>query len=150
MNVPVLPGVASTKIYFTRLLENKSGSLFRLLSPEEIHAHEKSKTEEAAKAEQQLREVGTTRQTDNETDFHDDTDILSTPGFSGVKRWQWSVDFKGMEAYVNEHGGKGGGMTDGWCLNQGWASVTALRAQFQVVDGGSGGTHGGEEIILDE
>lgn len=86
---------------------------------------------------------------DDETDWHDDTDILSMEGFGGIKRWQWSLDFKGMESFVAEHGHKGGGMTDGWCINQRWASVTALRAAYQVVDGGAGCIHGGQEIILD-
>ena len=65
-----------------------------------------------------------------------------------VKRWKWELNFKGLEAYVAEHGHKGGGMTDAWCINQRWASVTALRAAYQVVDGGAGGTHGGQEIKL--
>jgi len=86
-------------------------------------------------------------QGDDETDWHDESEI---PELTGIKRWQWSVDFKGFEAYVAEHGHKGGGMTDGWCINQRWGSVTALRAAFQVVDGGGGNAHGGQEIILDK
>ena len=66
----------------------------------------------------------------------------------GIKIWKWSLDFKGLERFVAEHGQKGGGMTDGWCVSQRWVSVTALRAAYQVVDGGAGGTHGGQEIKL--
>jgi hypothetical protein len=154
VNIPLISDVLNSKIYFTRLLENRSGSLFRLLSPEENKAHEQaSNGDEAEKAEQRLRKEGSTKRggdttTDDETDWHDDSDLLSMKEIEGIKRWQWSVDFKSLEAFVAEHGAKGGGMTDGWCLNQRWGSVTALRAAFQVVDGGAGGTHGGEEIIL--
>jgi hypothetical protein len=106
----------------------------------------------AGKAEKELRQEGGTKRrdtaVDDETDWHDDSDLLSMREIEGIKRWQWSVDFKSLEAFVAEHGAKGGGMTDGWCLNQRWGSVTALRAAFQVVDGGAGGTHGGEEIVL--
>ena len=154
INIPLIKDVLSTKIYFTRLLENKTGSLFRLLSPEENEAHERKSMADDGKAERRLREEGTTGKReenlgDDETDWHDETDILPRNDFEGIKRWQWSVDFKGMEAYVDEHGHKGGGMTDGWCLNQRWASVTALRAAYQVVDGGAGGIHGGQEIKLE-
>jgi hypothetical protein len=132
-------------------LENRSGSLFRLLSPHENLAHHKT-SEEANKAEKQLREEGKTQPTsptasDDETDWHDDTDVLPVAEI-GIKRWQWSVNFKGMEEFVEKHGDKGGGLTDGWAVNRGWVSVTALRAAFQVVDGGAGGIYGGEEIIL--
>jgi tubulin---tyrosine ligase len=155
INIPLIKDVLSTKIYFTRLLENKTGSLFRLLSPEENEAHErKSMVDEGGEAERRFRGENTTGQSeedprDDETDWHDDTDILTRRDFEGIKRWQWSVDFKGMDAFVNEHGHKGGGMTDGWCLNQRWASVTALRAAYQVVDGGADGIHGGQEIKLE-
>ena len=107
----------------------------------------------AEKAENKLLEKGSTQDEttlqDDDTDWHDDTDIFPVKELEGIKRWQWSIDFKKVEAFVAEHGAKGGGMTDGWCINQRWASVTALRAAYQVVDGGGGGTHGGEEIILD-
>ena len=152
INIPLINEVLSTKIYFTRLLENQTGSLFRLLSPEENEAHErKSRADDARKVEQKLREEGTTRRSedilrDDETNWHDDTDMLSMEEIEGIKRWQWSMDFKGMQAYVDEHGDKGGGMTDGWCLNQRWASVTALRAAYQVVDGGAGGIHGDKKL----
>ena len=154
VNVPLIRDVLTTKIYFTRLLENRSGSLFRLLSAEENHSHEQElrAAENMAKVEQKLPKNGSLQDNsalqDDETDWHDDTDILSLQEFEGIKRWQWSVDFKQFEAFVAEHGTKGGGMTDGWCINQRWASVTALKASYQVVDGGGGGTHGGEEIIL--
>ena len=134
VNIPLIKDVLSTKIYFTRLLENRTGSLFRLLSAEENEAHEQ--------AERRLREEEGTVEKNEEDAETDITDI------GGVRRWKWSVDFKGLEAYVAEHGHKGGGMTDGWCINQRWASVTALRAAYQVVDGGAGGTHGGQEIKL--
>jgi broad specificity polyphosphatase/5'/3'-nucleotidase SurE len=150
INIPLFPGVLTTKIFFTRLLENRSGSLFRLLSPEENHKHEQT-INDAAKAEQKLREEGTTKKDDiedDETEWHDDSDMLAMKDVGGIKRWTWSVDFKGLEAFVEEHGQKGGGMTDGWCLNRRWGSVTALKAAFQVVDGGAGGIHGGEEIVL--
>jgi broad specificity polyphosphatase/5'/3'-nucleotidase SurE len=152
INVPLTDNVSTTKIFFTRLLENQSGSLFRLLSPRENHFHEKSKAE-AAKAEQRLREDGSAKINDipdDKTDWHDESDMLSMDDIAGIKRWQWSMNFKGMEEFVEEHGAKGGGMTDGWALNRGWVSVTALRAAFQVVDGGAGGTHGGEEIKLEK
>lgn len=154
INIPLIKDVLSAKIYFTRLLENKTGSLFRLLSPEENKAHEReSMADESGKAEGRLLEENTAGQSEeklrnDEADWHDDTDILPRNYFEGIKRWQWSVDFKGMQTYVDEHGHKGGGMTDGWCLNQRWASVTALRAAYQVVDGGAGGIHGGQEIKL--
>ena len=131
-------------------MENRSGSLFRLLSPEENHKHEQT-INDAAKAEQKLREEGSTKKDDiedDETEWHDDSDMVAMKDVGGVKRWTWSVDFKGLEAFVEEHGQKGGGMTDGWCLNRRWGSVTALKAAFQVVDGGAGGIHGGEEIVL--
>ena len=146
INIPLINDVLSTKIYFTRLLENRSGSLFRLLSDRENQEHEKQTKGEAEQAERALHEDGTTRK-DDKTEWHDESDIFE---LTGVKRWQWSVDFKGLEAFVNEHGHKGGGMTDGWCLNQRWVSVTALRAAYQVVDGGGGNAHGGQEIILDK
>jgi tubulin---tyrosine ligase len=152
INIPLIKDVLSTKIYFTRLLENKTGSLFRLLSPEENEAHErKSMVDESGEAERRFHGERQSEEDlrDDETDWHDDTDILPRKDFEGIKRWQWSVDFKGLEAYVDEHGHKGGGMTDGWCLNQRWASVTALRAAYQVVDGGAGGIHGGQEIKLE-
>ena len=140
VNIPLIKDVLSTKIYFTRLLENRTGSLFRLLSVEENEVHErKLKVDHAGKVERRLREEGTAEQNNDATDI---TDI------ERVKRWKWSLDFKRLEAYVAEHGHKGGGMTDGWCINQRWASVTALRAAYQVVDGGAGGTHGGQEIKL--
>lgn len=146
INVPLMNDVLSTRIYFTRLLENRSGSLFRLLSDQENQIHEQQTKEDAGKTEQKLREEGTT-QRDDDTDWHDESEI---PELTGIKRWQWSVDFKGLDAYVAEHGHKGGGMTDGWCINQRWVSVTALRAAFQVVDGGGGNAHGGQEIVLDK
>jgi broad specificity polyphosphatase/5'/3'-nucleotidase SurE len=140
INIPLIDDVVSTKIYYTRLLENRSGSLFRLLTAEENEEHERNNNVDAGKLEQKLREDKTT---------DDMPDGPSVDEIEGIKRWQWSVDFKGLEAYVAEHGTKGGGMTDGWCINQRWGSVTALRAAFQVVDGGAGGIHGGEEIKLD-
>jgi len=155
VNIPLFHGVRSTKIYFTRLLENRSGSLFQLLSVQENEEHARQgRINDPAKMEQKLREEGTTEEDDNtpqddSTDWHNETDILSLEEFQGIKRWQWSLDFKGLEEYVAEHGHKGGGMTDGWCINQRWASVTALRAAYQVVDGGGGNAHGGQEIILD-
>jgi broad specificity polyphosphatase/5'/3'-nucleotidase SurE len=153
INIPLIPEVLSTKIYFTRLLENQTGSLFRLLSAEENEAHERqSKVDEAGKTGKTSRDEDTARSEgilgDDETDWHDETDILPIEDIEGIKRWQWSMDFKGLEAFVAEHGHKGGGMTDGWCINQRWASVTALRAAYQVVDGGAGGTLGGQEIKL--
>jgi tubulin---tyrosine ligase len=152
INIPLIKDVLSTKIFFTRLLENRSGSLFRLLSDEENQKHDKTPKEDAAKSETRLREEGTTKRKseppqEDDTDWHDETDI---PELGRVKRWQWSVDFKGMEAYVAEHGQKGGGMTDGWCINQRWGSVTALRAAYQVVDGGGGNAHGGQEIVMEQ
>jgi broad specificity polyphosphatase/5'/3'-nucleotidase SurE len=156
INIPLFKDVLSTKVFFTRLLENRTGSLFRLLSAEENEEHERqSKVDNAGKAEQKLREEGTSQGNDNavvqeeQTEWHDETEIFSEEEVEGVKRWQWSLDFKGLEAYVAEHGQKGGGMTDGWCINQRWGSVTALRAAYQVVDGGGGNSHGGQEIVLD-
>jgi broad specificity polyphosphatase/5'/3'-nucleotidase SurE len=142
VNIPLFKDVLSTKIFFTRLLENQTGSLFRLLSAEENESHERS----AAEAERKLWEEGRADQGE-ETEWHDDTDILSKD-YGGIKRWQWNADFPSFQKFVNEHGHKGGGMTDGWCINQRWASVTPLRAAYQVVDGGAGSIHGGQEIVL--
>jgi hypothetical protein len=145
--------VLDAKIYFTRLLENKSGSLFRLLSLEENQAHERQKQDQSpAKAEQKLREEGSTNNDTqgDETDWHDDTEVVTLEQITEIKRWAWSVDFKGLEDFVAEHGAKGGGMTDGWAISQKYGSVTPLRAAFQVVNGGAASVHGGEEIILDK
>jgi len=143
VNIPLIKDVLSTKIYFTRLLENRTGSLFRLLSAEENEAHEReSKANDAWKAKPGLRDEGAAEKNEENDEEADIADI------EGVKRWKWSVDFKLFEAFVAEHGHKGHGMTDGWCINQRWASVTALRAAYQVVDGGAGGIHGGQEIKL--
>jgi broad specificity polyphosphatase/5'/3'-nucleotidase SurE len=138
VNIPLFKDVLSTKIHFTRLLENQTGSLFRLLSAEENESLAIGSTQTAAKAEKNLREEGTAEDKDE------------TEGEGDIKQWVWSLDFKGLEKFVNEHGDKGGGMTDGWAINQRWASVTPLRAAFQVVDGGSGNAHGGQEIVLDK
>ena len=144
VNIPLIKDVLHTKIYFTRLLENRSGSLFKFLSPRENYFHERQENLLDANIMDEKKPREEDRADD--TDWHDEWDMLET---EGVKRWQWNVDFKGLEAFVQEHGTKGGGLTDGWCINQRWASVTALRAAFQVVDGGAGSVHGGEEIILD-
>jgi hypothetical protein len=138
--------VLDTKIYFTRLLENRSGSLFRLLSPEETLLHIRTASL-ANKMEENLRERGTTDSPSSEDDtWHDDSDLSE---LDNTKCWQWHMDFKGLEEFVQEHGQRGGGMTDGWCVSRGWGSVTGLKAAFQVVDGGAGGVHGGEEIVLE-
>ena len=150
INIPLIVDVLSTKIYFTRLLENRTGSLFRLLSAEENHAHHlKSRAEKNGEAQRRLRTAGKGNKNigDDKTDWNESTD-LSTEDMMGIKRFQWSLNFKVMETFVAEHGHKGDGMTDGWCINQRWASVTALRAAFQVVEGGAGGTQGGQEIKL--
>jgi hypothetical protein len=141
--------VSTTKIYFTRVLENRSGPLFRQLSPSENQRYElKGQAVDPGKAEKRLRETGSSTPHEDETDLNDEMDKLSMTDVAGIKSWQWSPNFKALEEYVEEHGGKGGGMTDGWALNRGWATVTALRAAFQVVDGGAGGIHGGEQIVL--
>jgi broad specificity polyphosphatase/5'/3'-nucleotidase SurE len=139
VNIPLFKDVLSTKVYFTRLLENQTGSLFRLISAEETETLDLCSSQTAAKAEQNLREEGKA----------EDTDEIEG-GYGDIRQWTWSLDFKGLEKFVNEHGHKGGGMTDGWAINQRWASVTPLRATFQVVDGGSGDAHGGQEIVLDK
>jgi len=123
------------------------------MSLEENHAHQQlARTQSPATAELKLREEGSTNNVsrDSETDWQDDAEVLTLEQVRGIKRWTWSVDFKDMEAYVAEHGAKGGGMTDGWAISQKYGSVTALRAAFQVVDGGAGSPHGGEEIILEK
>jgi broad specificity polyphosphatase/5'/3'-nucleotidase SurE len=142
VNIPLFKDVSSTKIFFTRLLENQTGSLFRLLSTEENETLEISSSQTAAKAERNLRE-------EVKAENEDEAEIPERD-YGDVKQWTWSLDFTGLEKFVNEHGDKGGGMTDGWCINQRWASVTPLRAAFQVVDGGSGDAHGGQQIILDK
>jgi len=148
VNTPLIKDVLSTKIFFTRLLENRSASLFRLLSAEENESHESNISQPAAESGNKLLQEGTTK--GENTEWPDDTDLLSEPGYGGTKQWQWSPNFVRLQEFVNEHGHVGGGLTDGWCLNQRWASVTPLRAAYQVVDGGAGGVHSGQEIILEK
>jgi len=146
VNTPLIKDVLSTKIFFTRLLENRSASLFRLLSAEHNESHEMSVHQPPPVSEKKLRQEGKTE--DENTEWPDDTAIILEKDYGGTRRWQWSPNFVSLQEFVNEHGHKGGGMTDGWCISQRWASVTALRAAYQVVDGGAGGVHGGREIIL--
>jgi hypothetical protein len=44
-----------------------------------------------------------------------DKDEANSPqrDYDEIEQWTWSLDFKGLEKFVNEHGHKGGGMTDG-------------------------------------
>ncbi|PSN65812.1 sure-like protein [Corynespora cassiicola Philippines] len=127
VNVPLIEGVASKRILYTNMLQNrwKSGSCFQVLevpseddeSAEDIEAQIRRQEEKLGR-----KELG---------GFEGSGSGQDTPTTQGHvrfthKHFKWAPEFK--DVYESVEQSEPG--NDGWAVAQGYTSVTPLRANF--------------------